>query len=85
MTGSAEAPDHYRSWTPVGSTTVKLLCCVAAIASIALSRPALADVADGVPPGQTRFRVLAVADGLRNLVISVYREGALRWFASRSR
>jgi PAS domain S-box-containing protein len=50
-------------------------CAIAvAIASIAaISRPALAEpaaVSHDVPPGQTRLRAFAAADGLRNLVIS---------------
>jgi hypothetical protein len=59
----------------VGSSKPRLVwsCAVALAWIAALSRPVLADDArapDDVPPGQSKFRVLAGADGLRNLVIN---------------
>jgi hypothetical protein len=52
--------------------TLRPWFAIAALATLALARPALAapTADDDVPLGQSTFRVLGAADGLRNLVAS---------------
>ncbi|HEX3477352.1 MAG TPA: two-component regulator propeller domain-containing protein [Kofleriaceae bacterium] len=52
----------------VGSSSLSVPCCAAALCWLVAARPALADRPD-LPPGQRTFRVFDGADGLRNLVV----------------
>ena len=52
-----------------GSSSLSAPCCAIALCWLVAARPALADGAADLPPGQLTFRVFDGADGLRNLVV----------------
>src|SRR5262249_18095822 len=60
---------RYRSLAVVGSSSLSVPCCAAALCWLVAASPALADRATAPPPGPRTFRGFAGADGRRNLVV----------------